>query len=65
MLITHFSLKIIRKLPLAIAANTPGLSRAKRRCFRLSVACIAGSMYIVPGDRGEILFGSLAFAIPL
>lgn len=30
--------------PFAIAASTPGFSRASRRCFRLSVAWIAGSI---------------------
>lgn len=51
--------------PFAIAASTPGFSRASRRCFRLSVAWMAGSMYTWTGVTGEMLFGSPAFAIPL
>lgn len=51
--------------PFAIAARTPGFSRASRRCFLLSVACIAGSIYTWTGVTGEILFGSPALAIPL
>lgn len=51
--------------PFAIAARTPGFSRASRRCFRRRVAWIAGSMYTWTGVTGEMLFGSPAFAMPL
>lgn len=51
--------------PLATAASTPGFSRANLRCLRLRVACTAGSIYSTPGDSGDKLFGSPAFAIPL
>lgn len=51
--------------PFAIAASTPGFSRASRRCFRRSVAWIAGSIYTCTGVTGEMLFGSPAFAMPL
>lgn len=51
--------------PLATAASTPGFSLASRRCFLLNVACTAGSIYSTPGDSGDKLFGSPAFAIPL
>lgn len=51
--------------PLAIAASRPGFSRASLRCLRRSVAWIAGSIYIIPGVSGDMLFGSPAFAIPL
>lgn len=51
--------------PFATAASTPGFSLASRRCFLLSVACTAGSMYRTPGDNGDKLFGSPALAIPL
>ena len=51
--------------PFAIAARTPGFSRASRRCFLRSVAWMAGSIYTWTGVTGEILLGSPAFAIPL
>lgn len=51
--------------PLTNAAKTPGFSRTKRRCFRRSVVCTAGSMYMMPDVSGDILFGSPTFAIPL
>ena len=51
--------------PLTRAPNTPGLSRTKRRCFLLSVVCMAGSTYIIPELMGEILFGSPTLAMPL
>lgn len=51
--------------PFATAASTPGFSLASRRCFLLNVACTAGSIYSTPGDNGDRLFGSPAFAIPL
>lgn len=51
--------------PFAIAARTPGFSRASLLCFRLRVAWIAGSIYTWTGVTGEILFGSPAFAMPL
>lgn len=52
--------------PFAIAAKTPGFSRANRRCFRRKVDWNAGSMYMCVGVIiGEMLFGSPAFAMPL
>lgn len=51
--------------PFATAANTPGFSLASLLCFRLNVACTAGSIYKTPGDIGERLFGSPALAMPL
>lgn len=50
---------------LTSAANTPGFSRTSRRCFRRSVVCTAGSMYMMPDVSGEMLFGSPTFAMPL
>lgn len=50
---------------LTSAANTPGFSRTSRLCFRRSVVCTAGSMYMMPDVSGEMLFGSPTFAMPL
>lgn len=51
--------------PLTSAAKTPGFSRTRRRCLRLSVVCTAGSMYTMLDVNGDILFGSPTFAMPL
>lgn len=51
--------------PFATALRTPGFSLARRLCFRRNDSCIVGSMYKTPGDTGDKLFGSPAFAIPL
>lgn len=51
--------------PLAIAANRPGFSRAKRCCLRRNVASTDESIKRTPGDKGDKLFGSPAFAMPL
>lgn len=51
--------------PFATAANTPRFSRANRLCFLRRVWWTDGSMDSIPGDIGNRLFGSPAFAIPL
>lgn len=50
---------------LTSAANTPGFSLTKRRCFRRNVVWTAGSIYMIPDVNGDILFGSPTFAMPL
>lgn len=56
---------IAKFAPLAIADSNPTFSRTKRLCFLLSVLCTEESIKATPGDIGDKLLGSPAFAMPL
>lgn len=56
---------IAKFAPFLMASSTPVFSLANLLCFRLRVPCTEGSMKRTPGDTGDRLLGSPAFAMPL